>query len=374
MKLIKRGDVWWVDFVDLAGKRRRMSTGIALADKAAANQKAAEIVSSTGAAVTQQRVLTLGQALERTFVEHWAKTRSGYIMRRTVDVISRELGHVPVHEVDYSLLKAYCGGLLARELAPATVNRRMSCIGVTLRECSRRGEIAARPDMPHYREDNKRERYMTPEEEAKVLQWLSDKAESVSLMGDSGEPWLYVRTLATFLLDTGFRFSEAFTFALKDGHADLSHGTTKTGEGRRVPLTPRALEAAAHLLASPIHARLRADRSPKGTWDWVSHRWGCATKACSIPDVTLHILRHTCASRLVQRGVNIYVVSKWLGHSSVKVTERYAKLAPDTFSLALAALQGGPANVEGLHGTRLLHPRTDSTEERHTVLSVAVDS
>ena len=41
-----------------------------------------------------------------------------------------------------------------------------------------------------------------------------------------------------------------------------------------------------------------------------------------------HRLRHTFASRLVQNNVPIYKVSKWLGHSSVVVTEIYAKFAP----------------------------------------------
>lgn len=41
------------------------------------------------------------------------------------------------------------------------------------------------------------------------------------------------------------------------------------------------------------------------------------------------VLRHTFASTLVSEGVPIYSVSKLLGHSSVKVTERhYAALAP----------------------------------------------
>ena len=57
-----------------------------------------------------------------------------------------------------------------------------------------------------------------------------------------------------------------------------------------------------------------------------------------LTEVTLHVLRHTCASRLVQRSVPIYTVSKWLGHSSVKVTERYAKLAPESPAMALQAL------------------------------------
>ena len=42
-----------------------------------------------------------------------------------------------------------------------------------------------------------------------------------------------------------------------------------------------------------------------------------------IPDANLHTLRKTAGARLIQKGVDIYRVSKFLGHSSVKVTEKH---------------------------------------------------
>ncbi len=37
---------------------------------------------------------------------------------------------------------------------------------------------------------------------------------------------------------------------------------------------------------------------------------------------------HTCASRLVQRGVPLKVVQEWMGHKAINMTMRYAHLAP----------------------------------------------
>ena len=62
----------------------------------------------------------------------------------------------------------------------------------------------------------------------------------------------------------------------------------------------------------------------------VYKRFVGACKALGIQNMRFHDLRHTFASQLVMAGVNIFQVSKWLGHSSVVTTEKYyAHLSPD---------------------------------------------
>jgi integrase len=72
--------------------------------------------------------------------------------------------------------------------------------------------------------------------------------------------------------------------------------------------------------------------------------------------VTIHTLRHTFASRLVQAGVSLAKVSKLLGHSSVTTTEIYAHLAPNEVSeeatKVLNGLQTNPCDPRMLHRTQ----------------------
>jgi integrase len=340
MKLTIRGPFYWVDFRDAGGKRRRISTGET--DEAAAYTKAGSIVQTAmvaPAALVADSRLSLRDALEATYAHHWSRMRSASVMRRTVNLLQRELAGVKVADVNTKDLRAHSERWLAAGTAPATVNRRMSAIGVALTRAAEDGDITARPKMPHYAENNTTERYATADEERAIFAYLDKRIAVEATTG--GNEWTYMRHLVTFLLDTGFRFGELFKFALDSGHAHLAHGVdvTKTGKGRRVPLTRRALVAAEYLLESDQQKTLQA-MTDKQSWDWCSYRFGVTTKTTGCPDITLHILRHTCASRLIQRGVDLYRVSKWLGHSSVKVTERYAHLAPDTLSQALSALEG----------------------------------
>jgi site-specific recombinase XerD len=54
---------------------------------------------------------------------------------------------------------------------------------------------------------------------------------------------------------------------------------------------------------------------------------------------SIHALRHTFASRLVQRGVSLYHVQKLLGHSTIKTTERYSHLRPVDLENAVKVLE-----------------------------------
>ena len=62
-------------------------------------------------------------------------------------------------------------------------------------------------------------------------------------------------------------------------------------------------------------------------------------KKCGFPDVTkIHTLRHTFASRLVMKGVDLPTVQKLMGHSDIQTTMIYSHLAQDHLSDAINKL------------------------------------
>lgn len=52
-----------------------------------------------------------------------------------------------------------------------------------------------------------------------------------------------------------------------------------------------------------------------------------------------HDLRHSCASMLINAGVDLYTVGKILGHSSPVTTQRYAHLSQGTLQKAMRKLR-----------------------------------
>jgi len=125
--------------------------------------------------------------------------------------------------------------------------------------------------------------------------------------------------LVTFYLQTGARATEileegGFTWdSVKEDHIEI---IGKGRKRRRIPLN--------NTLRSILNSR-RKERVPfPYTYSAVSQSLSRRLfHDAEIPDANLHTLRKTAGARLIQKGVDIYRVSKFLGHSSVKVTEKH---------------------------------------------------
>jgi integrase/recombinase XerD len=81
-------------------------------------------------------------------------------------------------------------------------------------------------------------------------------------------------------------------------------------------------------------------KTPAGHVDpsWVLHifKQRCREAGITRP-VTLHLLRHTGASELLEEGFDIATISRVLGHSSIQTTYRYLhELRPDIMNSKLA--------------------------------------
>lgn len=329
-------------FIDFRkdGKRVRLSTGTQ--DRAEAERLAPELVARAlaetptgfeGTAVPSRR--TLGAAIAVTYETVWKHQRGADNMAYRVKRLLTDVGDLRLDELSYQQLNAQCLTWRTAGDSPATLNRKISAISRALTEASKLGWIDKLPKMPRFAEDNVRERYLTRAEEAALLKAIEDR------VAPAYPEFRYLRDLVVFLVDTGLRLGEALALTednVQGKLVTLRHGKTKSGKGRSVPMTSRAQEALQGMLAYERHGKI--------TEAWLYRRWNIVRTEAGLGDVTMHTLRHTCASRLVQGGVDLYRVRAWLGHASITTSMRYAHLRVDDLDGAVGTLEQGNGHTD----------------------------
>ena len=207
----------------------------------------------------------------------------------------------------------------------STVNRKVSHISKMLSTAVEQGWLKAAPKLPRRKPGKHRIRWMSEQEELRVL---------------NGCTTLGLHDLRDFIVvavDTGFRRSELLGLVSNDfvnGMVQLHAGHTKSDKARAVPATRRVSE----ILTRRSESRKLFDMNFYG----LRAHWLALKSHLGMDEDTqfvVHMLRHTCASRMVQRGVNLAVVQQWMGHSNIATTLRYAHLAPDSLAIGREALE-----------------------------------
>jgi len=209
-----------------------------------------------------------------------------------------------------------------RAVTAATAKRDLSILHAILNRAYQEGSLAKVPPFPKIKQAPGRCRWLTVDEERRLI----DAAAR------------HLKPLLAFAIDTGGRRGELL--GLDWRHVDLDGNRvvffkTKNGEDRAVRLTDRAravLIALEPKEGGPVFTfGGKAIKDPKKAFDR-------ARRVAGIEDVRFHDLRHTFASRLVQKGVPLYEVMQLTGHKSLAMVQRYSHLAPDFQERAIGAL------------------------------------
>lgn len=346
MKLYKRRNKWQVEF-EHDGQRKRLAVGLPAsaseedATKAATERMRKFFTDETrgGKPVPGERITTMAEALNRAYLTHWRHCKSAHNITPSINKILAQVGYWMMADLSYNKLLGVQEQWRACH-KPATVNRNMGFLRVAYKLARKLDKSISEVEFPRdLKANNERDRFVSDEEETTILEYLGRHIASEKAFGETDD-WVQIMDLYLILVDTGARLGEIagdarrpkITIANVHGTSGkrrlvLRSGTTKNDKPREIPLTGRAEEAI-----------LRWVTYPQQPQYWYQYRWDMVRHACNLPDVNLHILRHTCATRLLKKHVSIYTVSKWLGHSSVTVTERYAHVIPDMLDDALARL------------------------------------
>ena len=232
----------------------------------------------------------------------------------------KALGDLPVNKITRPMVNKMMDILKQeRKNSNAVVNQKMGYLRVVLQEMEEDGFIEM-IKMPKPRPTkNSKVHYLTKQMEEELLDYL--------LINDYREAY----DIVICLIDLGCRVNELLGLEKRFVDWDnnqINFNERKNDKAVAVPMTNRVqkiyqknywydfpeFEKLFNLNYSALNA----------IWQKARKDLGYADKKF----YTIHLCRHTCASRLVQRGVPILLVKDWLGHEDIKTTMIYAHLAP----------------------------------------------
>ena len=241
----------------------------------------------------------------------------------------------------------------ADELNITAINRELQILRRILHLAVEWGHVAQAPRIKMLPGETRRERVITPNEEARYL-------------AAAPEP---LASIATVLIDSGMRPEECFRLRWESvtwvngryGTLLVTHG--KTAAARRVlPMTPRVRKI--------IEGRWKSAGKPLEGWIWPAPTLSGHVEPSSIPKhhaktfetiaeqaaknnlkpmrpFVLYTLRHTFLTRLGQSGCDVWTLARIAGHSTIGISARYVHPSEDAVLAAITKLSAAaPARIE----------------------------
>lgn len=205
-----------------------------------------------------------------------------------------------------------------RQRSVASVNRELACISKIFSLAIRDGEANANPcrQVKKYDEHNERNRYLSPEEEQRLLSSLSGSRA-------------HLRPIVQIAINTGMRRGEilAMRWSWVDftrGHIRIPGEVSKTKKPRSVPMnsTVRSVLDHQHSISGRKEVVFTSPKTG-GLLTDIKHGFVAACEDAGIMDFHFHDLRHTAATRLADNGADPFVIAEILGHSDLRMTKRY---------------------------------------------------
>jgi integrase len=240
-------------------------------------------------------------------------------------LLCQAFGDLQLSEITPLIIDGYISQRAA-SLKPATVNRDVVVLRHMFVKAIAWGKALANPvaHVKPLRVDNRRLRYLSHEETPRLLRVADED----------------LRPLLITALHTGLRRGELFALTWQD--VDFRLGVirvvhTKNGERREIPMTNTLRETLLKLPRRLASGYVFPGKTGHGLVD-IRKCFHRALREAGIEGFVFHDLRHTFASYLVMAGVDLITVKEFLGHKDLKMTLRYAHLAPDYKRAAISRL------------------------------------
>ncbi len=319
--IYKRGNIWWIRYAGLDGKIIYESSGSTRFKDAEA------LLIKRKAEIKEGKQPEVKRIANHTFKElateykQWARRQKSFNTKiYKIDALVSEFGNLPLRRFTTMLIEQYQTKLINQGFKPSTCNRYLATLKHMFTKAIdwdmvEEHVLKAIRKVKFLPENNRRLRYLSKEECQALI--------------NACEP--HLKPIVITALNTGMRKSEILN--LKWDQVDLKHGfilldKTKNGERREIPINETLRQTLQGIMRRLDVPYVFHDPKTGKPYKDVKRSFHTALRRAKIKDFRFHDLRHTFASHLVMAGVDLTTVKELLGHKDLKMTLRYAHLAP----------------------------------------------
>ena len=264
------------------------------------------------------KVPTLSEAARLVYKRTYSGTDSAQNFLIAMKHNIKAIGDLPVNKITTPVVNKMMD-YLRDELknSKAVINTKRGYLKVVLDSMIDDGHIKEIRLPKRHRVKKQKVEYLTKDMEDDLLTWLLDYDERAF-------------HIVQALIDLGCRVNELLN--LERRFVDMPNNQINFNERKNdkavaVPMTQRVIL----IMNTYCWGKKPTDKLFNVKYSDLNAIWQKARKDLGYEKkkfYTLHLCRHTCASRLVQRGVPLLLVKDWLGHEDIQTTMIYAHLAP----------------------------------------------
>ena len=248
--------------------------------------------------------------------------------RAMLKKLVEEFGPLPLNGITSHTIETYLARKRDQEgVTTATRNRYLATLKTMFKVAVRWGYLGYNPAEPVkiQKEDSEIPDALTEEQLERLLAELPE----------------YARTIVMFASETGMRSSEMARLVWSDIRFDermivVRGSGSKNDEFRVIPMTDKVYDLLRDLYGGNQQSNVR--QLQVLAWKEIKKSLHSAGIRADIGHVHLHMLRHTFATRLRDRGVPLDRIKELLGHKTMAMVLRYAKARPQQLRDAIATL------------------------------------
>ena len=311
MKIYRNGKGKWAYHFFCNGQRERKVVGLSKAECEAVACEARNKIKREGFGLKGTAKNVFFEDFAQEFIDRYSK-----IYKRSWRSDENSLKHLVgffkgkyLAGITRSLVEQYQAAR-KEEVAPATVNLELACLKKTFNKAIDWGKLEANPaaKVKKFKLNNSREKILDAEEARRLIECAAPS----------------LRPILIIALKTGMRRGEILSLRWSDINfikSFIQIKDTKSGEPRKVPLSPAAREV---LKALPRPSEfIFYNPETKTHIKSVVTAYETACARAEIKGLRFHDLRHTFATWYMESGGDVVALSKILGHHSLQMTLRY---------------------------------------------------